>query len=211
MMKHIAITALALLVPTSMVTAQTSSQTFTLQVPAASSAYQDGSGNNWALTIPSTIAIGTLKLTPATPSSLINGVYNFSDTTHNFNMDSGFNPPTVGLYSEVNDSCQKWTWNGSQLSTPISACGEAGFLTDNKAGSATMSSPGDTLQILRSGSGYTIKDVNTGNYFSSNGVSGAGNVVTQSTPYVWGTTAVTSNSSATQLHFSHTVNPPRGR
>ena len=190
-MKYIAITMLALLVHASMATAQISSQTFTLQVPAASSTYQDSSGNNWTLTIPSTIAIGTLQLTPATPvsPSLTNGVYNFSDTTHNLNMDSGYNPPTVGLYSEVNDSCQKWTWNGSQLSTPLSDCGEAGFLIDNKAGSATLSSSGDTLQILQSESGYTIKDVTTGNYFASNGVSGAGNIVTQSTPYVWGITA----------------------
>ena len=157
-MKYITITMLALLVSASVATAQTSSQTFTMQIPAASSTYQDSSGNNWTLTIPSTIAIGTLQLTPATPvsPSLTNGVYNFSDTTHNLNMDSGYNPPTIGLYSEVNDSCQKWTWNGSQLSTPLSTCGEAGFLTDNKAGSATLSIPGDTLQILQSGSGYTI-------------------------------------------------------
>jgi hypothetical protein len=188
-MKSFAITMLALLVPASVATAQTS-QTFNVQVPAASSTYQDSSGNNWTLTIPSTIAIGTLQLTPASSasSSLTNGVYNFSDTTHNLNMDSGFNPPTIGLYSEVNDNCQKWTWNGSQLSTPLSGCGEAGFLTDNKAGSATMSSPGDTLQIVQSGSGYTIMDVTTGNYFASNGKSGAGSVVTQSTPYVWGVT-----------------------
>lgn len=190
-MKYITITMLALLVSASVATAQTSSQTFTMQIPAASSTYQDSSGNNWTLTIPSTIAIGTLQLTPATPvsPSLTNGVYNFSDTTHNLDMDSGYNPPTIGLYSEVNDSCQKWTWNGSQLSTPLSTCGEAGFLTDNKAGSAALSTPGDTLQILQSGSGYTIKDITTGNYFASNGISGAGNVITQSTPYVWSVTA----------------------
>ncbi|MBV8892308.1 MAG: hypothetical protein JO266_10130 [Acidobacteria bacterium] len=212
-MKYVTITMLSLLVSASVATAQTSSQTFTMQIPAASSIYQDSLGNNWTLTIPSTIAIGTLQLTPATPVSLslTNGVYNFSDTTHNLNMDSGYNPPTIGLYSGVNDSCQQWTWNGSQLSTPLSACGEAGFLTDNKAGFATLSMPGDALQILQSGPGYIIKDITTGNYFASNGVSGAGNIVTQSTPYVWSVTTVNSNGAAKQLHFSHIVNPQRIR
>jgi hypothetical protein len=210
-MKYITAIMLTLLIPASMAIAQTSSQTFTVQVPAASSNYQDSSGNNWTLTIPSTIAIGTLQLTLASPS-LAAGVYNFSDTTNNLNMDSGFSPPTIGLYSEVNDSCQKWTWNGSQLSTAAAACGEAGFLTDNKSGSATMSSPGDTLQIIQSGSGYTIKDVTTGNYFASNGKSGAGNVVTQSTPYVWGvtTTAIAANQSTSSFsQLWKGKNPPR--
>ena len=37
--------------------------------PAASSTYQDSSGNNLALNTPATIAVGTLQLAPATSSS----------------------------------------------------------------------------------------------------------------------------------------------
>ena len=58
-MQYVGLIILALLVPTSIAITQTALQTFVLQVPAASSTYQDSSGNNLALNTPDTIAVGT--------------------------------------------------------------------------------------------------------------------------------------------------------
>lgn len=49
------------------------SQTFNLQIPASpAQSYQDSGGNTWTLTIPTTVAIGTLQFVPkSTPSAAI--------------------------------------------------------------------------------------------------------------------------------------------
>jgi hypothetical protein len=188
----LALAAFTALTPV-LASAQTApAQTFNLQVPAGTQNYTDSSGNSYVLDIPSTVVIGTLQFTPAStqpsqPAALANGTYNFTDA-NNLNLDSGYSATTVGLYNNVNDSCQQWIWNGSQLSN-VSVCASNVVLFDNN-GAANMGTSSDTFAIVQSGSGYTIEDVTKGQYLESKGASGASEVQFGSSPYVWTATVV---------------------
>jgi hypothetical protein len=163
---------------------------FTLSGPqfSAPQPWTDDVGNTWTFSPnPTSVIEGILTCTPPntpTPTALAPGTYNFVDPVSGLSIDDGF-APTIGLWTTVNDSGQRFVWDGTKLQcVALAQCGATQYVHRSLSAAVLSATPG-TFEIMTTAGGYTIKETSSGLYLSSLRSSGAGNVNFSVSPYAW--------------------------
>lgn len=124
--------ALALFATSAVAMAQTPSQMFTFQIPAATSfSFKDSAGNTLTLAVPvattltlksaSSVAFAPLAsdaedLSYIESMPMGSAADDFSDVASFLILDNGWYwyPSNIGMYLGINNSCEKSTWDGAQ-------------------------------------------------------------------------------------------------